>query len=394
MTLNHHVRACFIGAMAFFCAVPLTLRGQDALNAHPKPFVRKILAGDSLRVTVEEEPSLSRLYAVAGDGTIDFGYAGRVEVAEQTEEEAAVTLEQVLVKLYFKEAHVTVQVAEFVEGAILIQGAVERPGSIPFRGDQIMSLVEAISQAGGLTREAAGNKVRILRLKPGAGMEREIITVDVQSMNETLDFSKDQFLRPRDMIIVPSLGEQTNTQEYLVLGEFGAPGFHPYTPGLNMIRALTRAGGVGREAKLDSARLLRANAAGVYSAIPIDLSRLFGAADMSMNVPVLAGDIIFVPSAAQATRGQIYLLGEVARPGSLQLPLDKDITVAKTILESGGFSQYANQSKVKVLRSMPDGSKQTLIVDVGRILKNGSFEDDVPLDNGDVIIVPEKTLGL
>ena len=40
----------------------------------------------------------------------------------------------------------------------------------------------------------------------------------------------------------------------------------------------------------------------------------------------------------------------------------------------------------------PDGSKKTLVVDVGRILKEGTFEEDVPLQEGDVVIVPEKGL--
>ena len=64
----------------------------------------------------------------------------------------------------------------------------------------------------------------------------------------------------------------------------------------------------------------------------------------------------------------------------------------RVLLRLGGLGRFANESKVKILRTAPDGSKQTLIVDVGTILKNGSFDQDVPLVNGDVIIVPEKLL--
>ena len=80
------------------------------------------------------------------------------------------------------------------------------------------------------------------------------------------------------------------------------------------------------------------------------------------------------------------------KPGAVALPLDQDITVAKTILDAGGFAKFANTSKVKILRSAPDGSKQTLIVDVGNILETGSFDQDIPLVNGDVVIVPERIL--
>jgi hypothetical protein len=47
---------------------------------------------------------------------------------------------------------------------------------------------------------------------------------------------------------------------------------------------------------------------------------------------------------------------------------------------------------VKVLRTAPDGTKQTLIVDPGSILKSGDFDRDVPLRDGDVVIVPERTI--
>lgn len=363
----------------------------------PAPSARavehKIMTGDRLRITVAEQPELDRVYAVAGDGTIDFPLIGRVRIAEMTTGEAADLIESMLEASFFKEATVNIEVAEFVEGAILVMGAVRNPGTIPFKGDQILTLVEAISMCGGLTPEAAGTEVRILRWQPGGGMERQVLTVDVQSMMEQLDFSRDQFLRPRDIVLVPTLGEAAGRQEFLALGEVGSPGFHPYTEGLDVLRAISRVGGVTREAQLDAVRVLRADGKGHYTPIPVDLSRLLGAADMSMNVPLLPGDILFVPSSQHATRGQVYLLGEVARRGAVPLPLNQEVTLARTILSAGGFTEFANESRVKVLRTAPDGSKQTLVVNVGKILKTGSFEEDLPLENGDVIIVPERVLG-
>ena len=67
-------------------------------------------------------------------------------------------------------------------------------------------------------------------------------------------------------------------------------------------------------------------------------------------------------------------------------------TVARLVLEQGGMTQFANPGKVQIQRTAPDGSKKTLLTDVGRILKEGAFEEDVPLQDGDVIIVPEKGL--
>jgi len=358
----------------------------------PEGNSRRILAGDRLNITVREQPDMSKLYSVAGDGSIDFDFAGRVLIAELTPDEAARRLETVLEATYFKEAHVSISIANFVEGDVLVTGAVSSPGTLPFRGDSILTLMEAITRSGGLTDRAAGDRVRILRWVPGGSMERESIEVDVQSMLDTMDFSKDQYLRPRDLIVVPSRGEEDGQNEFLAMGEVGKPGFHPYSEGLDVIKAVTRVGGLGEFADWSGARIMRLRANGEYGIIPLDLSRLFGAADMSMNLSLQAGDIFFVPSVRNLVREQVYLLGEVNQPGAVALVSGPNATVARLILSNGGVSEFANPGKVQVQRTAPDGSKKTMLVDVGRILKFGSFEDDVPLQDGDVIIVPEKGL--
>lgn len=353
---------------------------------------RAVLAGDRLRISVVEDYSLSKTYAVAGDGTIDFPYLGRIQIEGLTTDEAAARLKNLLERTYYKRATVSVDIEEYVEGSVLIVGAVARPGPLSYQSDQILTLMEALALAGGLITGADASNVRILRWRPGAGLERQIITVDVKSMYETLDFSKDQFLRPRDIVFVPSLGAGERASEFLALGEFVRPGFHPHQPGMDIIRAVAQAGGITREAKMDAVRILRPDAAGRYQAIPVDLARLFGSADMTMNLPVQPGDILFAPSAAQSAGGRIYLLGEVANPGIYPLPIQGEATLARTLLMNGGFSKFANPSRVRIQRTAPGGRKQTLEVDVGRILRTGAFEEDVPLRDEDVIIVPERVI--
>ncbi len=388
VSIRNFFAAALAGLFLYpFC--PSAMAGTAMAQKSP----RRILNGDRLRINILESPEMSRDYAVAGDGTIDIELIGRVEIAELTSEEAAAKIESLLEKGYFKQATVSVEVSTYVEGNILLLGEVQHPGTIPFRGDQILTLVEAIAQAGGLNNTAAGKEVRILRWKPGAGMERQVLTADVQTMMSTLDLSQDQFLRPRDIIIVPRLGQGQGTGEYLVLGEAHDPGFHPYSKGMDVIRAITSAGGFNNTANLPNARILRPeNKGGGYNIVPIDLARLFNGADMAQNVPVLAGDVLFIPSLSQSTGGRVYLLGQVAQPGAYPLPLDQNATLARTILAYGGIPRFADGKRVKLVRFAPDGSKQSMIVDVDAILKNGSFEKDVPLKNEDVVIVPEGNI--
>ncbi len=383
--------ACLL-ALAI-CSLSPSSPAADRPDAEKPPKRRPILAGDRLRIVVAEDETLSKTYPVAGDGTIDFGFMGRTSVDTLTPEEAAAELTRLLERSYYKKATVSVEVAEFVEGSVMLVGAFNSPGELEFKGDQILTLMEAIAMRGGLSASADAKNLRILRWRPGGGLERQIITVDVKSMMDSLDFSQDQFLRPRDMVFVPKLGGGEQASEFLALGEFGAPGFHPHQPNLDMIRAVAQAGGVSREANMSAVRLLRPDGpGGQYRAIPVDLARLFGAADMQMNIPVLPGDILFAPSGAQSSGGRIYLLGEVERPGIFPLPLQGEATLARTLLMNGGLGKFANPSRVRIQRAAPDGRRESLEVDVGRILKTGSFEDDVPLRDEDVVIVPERIL--
>lgn len=365
-------------------------RGAVAAGEQPARTSRRILNGDRLHISIVESPELTRVYAVAGDGAVDMELIGRVHIAELTGEEAAAKIEGLLEKDYFKRATVSVEVSAYVEGNILILGEVSRPGPIPFRGDEILTLVEAIAQSGGLTERAAGKEVRILRWKPGAGMERQVISVDVKTMMDTFDFSQDQFLRPRDIIMVQRLGQGEGAGEFLVLGEVQSAGFQPYRKGMDIVRAISTVGGFTSTANLPNARILRPDSKGGYRPMAVDLARLFNGADMAQNVPVLAGDILFVPSINQSSSGRVYLLGQVAQPGAYPLPLDQNATLARTILAYGGLPRFADGKRVKIVRFAPDGTKQSLTVDVEAILKNGSFEKDVPLKNEDVVIVPES----
>jgi polysaccharide export outer membrane protein len=97
-----------------------------------------------------------------------------------------------------------------------------------------------------------------------------------------------------------------------------------------------------------------------------------------------------VPAAAPGAVGIVYVLGNVNRPGPLQLPPNEVFTVMKVVLAAGGFAPFANGAKVRLIRYDATGKKFETTVSVERIMKTGAFEDDLPVQNGDYIIVPEK----
>jgi len=98
--------------------------------------------------------------------------------------------------------------------------------------------------------------------------------------------------------------------------------------------------------------------------------------------------IIGLDSVSTRSRGSIYIIGQVRSPGYMDIPSDIKFTVSKAILRAGGFTDFANQHKVKLVRKS-EKTAETTLVDVGEILKGRVLEDPVPQPD-DMIIVSDK----
>ncbi len=99
---------------------------------------------------------------------------------------------------------------------------------------------------------------------------------------------------------------------------------------------------------------------------------------------------VTIETVAGSGGGVVYVIGNVNRPGPLLLPKDEPFTVTKVIIAAGTFAAFANETSVRMIRYDESGKKFECRVNVAAIMKNGDFEKDVPVQNGDWIIVPEK----
>lgn len=102
--------------------------------------------------------------------------------------------------------------------------------------------------------------------------------------------------------------------------------------------------------------------------------------------------ILGLDAASGRSAGRIYLMGEIKTQGSMEIPPTPNFTVTKAILQAGGFGDFANQKKVKVVRKSPETKgSDTMIVDVASVLK-GNTEKDILLEPDDVIIVSARAV--
>ncbi len=101
---------------------------------------------------------------------------------------------------------------------------------------------------------------------------------------------------------------------------------------------------------------------------------------------------VIISADSKLTRGIIYLVGAVHSPGPLEMPRDDTLTISKAILRAGGFSDFADDKSVRITRKGASGTNEVFTVDVAKLLKlKGKPEDDIPIEPGDMIYIPEKT---
>jgi len=93
------------------------------------------------------------------------------------------------------------------------------------------------------------------------------------------------------------------------------------------------------------------------------------------------------------SRGKVYISGSVRLPGAVDIPSDETFTVSKAILRSGGFNEFADKKKVRVMRKGETNAPTAagaLFIDVGAIIEEGRTEHDMTLESGDLIFVQSR----
>jgi protein involved in polysaccharide export with SLBB domain len=88
--------------------------------------------------------------------------------------------------------------------------------------------------------------------------------------------------------------------------------------------------------------------------------------------------------------GKVYVTGRVRQPGGFEIPAKENLTVSKAILSAGGFSDFADKKRVKLIRKS-SGGESTIVVNVLKIWE-GHLDQDVSVQPGDLIVVPDGFL--
>jgi protein involved in polysaccharide export with SLBB domain len=93
--------------------------------------------------------------------------------------------------------------------------------------------------------------------------------------------------------------------------------------------------------------------------------------------------------AANPTAGTVSFSGKIARTGPQPIFAERPLKLSQAILNQGGFGQYPDDRRVRVTRYNKDGTARRIVVDVNSVLQEGKVENDILLQDGDQIFVPE-----
>ena len=155
--------------------------------------------GDTLQVFVWRMPELSVTVPVRPDGRISTPLVEDLVAVGKTATQLAREIEKTLSE-YVRNPEVNVIIQQFLGTSgnqVRVLGQVKTPGSVRFR--EKLTLMDAISEVGGLTEFAAGNRARLVRSANGESRETRLRVGDLMKGKIQNNIE----LRPGDIIVVP-----------------------------------------------------------------------------------------------------------------------------------------------------------------------------------------------
>lgn len=159
--------------------------------------------GDGLDVFVYLSPELSTQgLPVRPDGRISLPLVPDIVAAGRTPTQLATDITARL-RPYVIDPNVTVMVRGFVGSPaqqVRIIGEATLPRTLPYR--EGMTVVDAVIEAKGLTRYAAGNRTEIIR-RDAPGATPRTVPVRLDDLMRGGDIRQDVPLRPGDTIVIP-----------------------------------------------------------------------------------------------------------------------------------------------------------------------------------------------
>ncbi len=218
-------------------------------NSDSQPYV--LGHGDKLSVAVFRVDELNSVIRLNAEGFAILPLLGRVKLGGLTVLEAEDLIAKMLSKDYIQNPQVSLFVEEYRSQEITIMGEVKTPNI--YNVERPRSILELLSMAGGVSDNAADLiRVSTSELDPNSGERvRQNLLIDINAMLANGDSLLDLRLSGGDSIYVPEAGV------VYIEGAVEKPGAYKIAGNLNLMQALSLAGGAEWAANQNRVRIIR-----------------------------------------------------------------------------------------------------------------------------------------
>lgn len=156
-----------------------------------------LLPGDTIQISVWQEPELQREVLIRPDGWFSFPLAGDVRAVGRTVTDIEAEVRGRLQR-YIPEVVLTVSVTGIDGNKIYVLGQVNNPGV--FTVNPMVDVTQALSMAGGTTPFASVNDILVLRREDG---EQQTFRFAYGDIERGRNLERNIELQPGDVVIVP-----------------------------------------------------------------------------------------------------------------------------------------------------------------------------------------------
>lgn len=282
------------------------------------------VAGDVKNPAIYElrgPESLASVIRMAG-GVGAFGFAQRVQVERVQNHRALIALDVDLdsprasaFAIHDGDLVKVFTVLPEQHNVVKLNGNVNRPGAYQWRAG--MRVADLIREGQGV-RDDTFFDYALLQRRAGPASKPEFLRIDLDKALSAEDSASDSSLEPGDAVTIYSVGELNEIPTVSVAGEVRKPGVYPLTDGMRVRDLIYEAGGLKRNAYLTHAQLARTISNGSSARyIKQDLSlddTLAGAP--GGNIALEPGDALFIAEVANwHSPWMVQVKGEALRPG-------------------------------------------------------------------------------
>jgi len=229
--------------------------------------------GDSIRITVFQNPDLTTETRISERGTITFPLVGEISLAGLTPVGAEARIAEHLIKGKFVlKPQVSLNVVRVRSRQVSVLGQVARPGRYPL-DDTSSNLTDILALAGGIS-PTGDDSVTVMVTRNGKTSKLEI---NVPTMYRTGDLSRNLELQNGDTIFVQ------RAPVFYIYGEVQRAGVYRLEPLMTVMQALSVGGGVTQRGTDRGLKIRRKTGDGKFQAI-----------DAHLTDPVQPDDVIYV----------------------------------------------------------------------------------------------------